>query len=116
MEEAIGMKIMRGRSRSRERQYQGNIRRNIRSSSSRSKSGPRVSTNRDRIRCYKCQEYDHSTKDCPTTKVEKETNQIHQMFNFDEEQISLKTLATDTYDILNHVGSLAEMKSEHLNL
>ena len=53
----------RGRSRSTERSYSGNIRRNDRSSSnSRSRSGSRVSTNRDRIRCYKCREYDHFTK------------------------------------------------------
>ena len=66
----------RGRSMSRERQYQSNIRRNDRSSSSRSRSGSRMSTNRDRIRCYNCREYDHFTKDCLTTKEEKETAQI----------------------------------------
>ena len=71
----------RGRSKSRERQYQGNTRRNDRSSGSRSRSGSTVSTNRDRIRCYKCREYDHFTKDCLPTKVEKETDQIQQMFN-----------------------------------
>ena len=81
----------RGRSRSRERQYQGNIRRNNRSGSSRSRSGSRVSTNRDRIRCYECNEYDHFAEDCLTTKVEKETDRIQQMFNLDEGQTSLKT-------------------------
>ena len=38
------------------------------------------------------------------------------MFNLDEEQTSLKMLATDAYDSLNSVGSLEEVKSEHLNL
>ena len=66
----------RGRSRSRERQYQGNIRRNDRSSSSRSRSVSRTSTKRDRIRCYKCRDYDHFAKDFQTTKIEKETDQI----------------------------------------
>ena len=96
----------RGRSRSRESQYQGNIRGNDKCSSSRSRSGSRVSTNRDRIRSYKCNEYDHFAKDCLTTRVEKETDQIWQMFNLDEEQTSLKTLVTDIYNSLNHVGSL----------
>ena len=80
----------RGRSRSRERQYQGNLRRDNRSSSSRLRLESRVSTNRDRIRCYKCRECDHFANDCSTTKIEKETDQIEQIFNLDEEQTSLK--------------------------
>ena len=32
-------------------------------SNSRSRSGSRASTNRDRIRCFKCQEYDHFVRD-----------------------------------------------------
>ena len=75
-----------------------------------------MSNNRDRIRCHKCREYDHFAKDCPTTKTEKETDQIQQMFNLDEEETSLKMLATDIYDSLNHVGSLEVIKSGHLNL
>ena len=34
-------------------------------------------------------------------KVEKESEQIQQMYNMDEEQTTLKLLATDTYDSLN---------------
>ena len=74
----------------------GNTRRNDRGSNSRSRSGFRVSTNRDRIRCCKCRDYDHFAKDCLTTKVEKEIDQIQQMFKSDEEQTPLKTLAMDT--------------------
>ena len=47
-------------------------------------------------------------------KTEKETDQIQHMFYLDEEQTSLTMLATDTYDSLNHIGSLEEIKSEHL--
>ena len=64
----------RCRSRSRERSFSGNINniRNDRSiSNSRSESGSRASTNRDRIRYYKCGEYDHFTKDDPTSKEER---------------------------------------------
>ena len=53
----------RGGSRSIEGQYQGTIRRNDRSSSSRSRSGSTASTDSGR-RCCKCKEYDHFTKDC----------------------------------------------------
>ena len=94
-------------------------RRNFRCiSNSRSRSVSRASTNRDRMRCYECREYDHFTKDCPTNKIEKEMDQIQQMHNMDEEKTSLKALATDTYDSLNRIDSLDEIPitSEHLNL
>ena len=56
--------IVKGRSKSGERQYPGNFRRSERSSS-RSRSGSRASTNRDSIRCFKCRGYNHFAKDCP---------------------------------------------------
>ena len=79
----------RGRSGSRDRQYSDNTRRSDRSNS-RSRSGSRASTNRDRIRCCKCREYDHFAKDYPTLKVEKESEQMQQMYNMDKEQTTLK--------------------------
>ena len=32
--------------------------------------GPGASTNRDRIRCYACREYDHFVRDCPNSREE----------------------------------------------
>ena len=64
----------RGRNRSRERI----ITRNYGSggdrspSNSRSRSGSRASTNRDRIRCYNCRQYDHFVRDCPNSREERE--------------------------------------------
>ena len=75
-----------------------------------------MSTNRDRIRCYKCREFYHFAKDCPTSKEVGEIEKIQQMFNLDEEQTSLKALATDTYDSLNKMNSLENMRPGHLNL
>ena len=104
----------RCRSRSRGRYLDNSNRRRDRSS--RSRSGSRASTNRDRIRCYKCREYDHFVKDCPTTKEERQVEQIQQMFNLDEEQMSLKMLArNDTYNF-NHRNTLEQVRSEQLNL
>ena len=40
----------------------------------RSRSGSRASTNRDRIRCYACREYDHFARNCPTSREEKTWN------------------------------------------
>ena len=34
-------------------------------SSSRSRSNSRTSTNRDRVWCFKCREYDHFANECP---------------------------------------------------
>ena len=55
-------------------------------------------------------------KDCPTSKEEREMEQLHQMLNLEEEQKSLMTLATDMYDSLNKITSSKNMKQEHLNL
>ena len=57
-------------------------------------------------------------KDCPTSKEEREIDQIQQMFNLDEGQTSLKTLATDTYDSHNKINSVEDitLAHEHLNL
>ena len=45
-------------------------------SSRRSRSVSGASANRDKIRCYKCREYDHFAPDCPTSNTEKESEQI----------------------------------------
>ena len=73
----------RSRNRSRERLFSRNYNnnRNRSTSNSRSRSGSRASTNRDRIRCYKCREYDNFAKDCPTSREEREIEQLQQMLN-----------------------------------
>ena len=65
-------------------------------SNSRSRSGSRASANRDRIRCFKCREYDHFARECPTRQDSRETEQIQQMFNMDEDQTILQTPLMDT--------------------
>ena len=39
-------------------------------SSSRSRSNSRVSTYRDRVKCFKCVEYDHFANECPNLVIE----------------------------------------------
>ena len=55
----------------RDRQYSSIFRRNAQSSS-RSRSGSRASSNKDRIRYFKCREYDHFATECPNLDTEKE--------------------------------------------
>ena len=62
---------------------------------SRLRSGSRVSTNRDRIRCFECREYNHFMRHCPKTQANREVGQIQQMFNMDEDQTILQTPLMD---------------------
>ena len=59
-------------------------------SNSRSRSGS--STNRDRIRCFECREYNHFARECPTRQEKREIEQIQQMFNLDDKQTLTLTL------------------------
>ena len=43
-------------------------------------------------------------KDCPIFQVDKESEQIQQMYNMDKVQTALKILATDAYDSLNGIN------------
>ena len=47
--------------------------------------GSRASTNRDRIRYYKCREYDHFMRDCPNSREERDLEQVQQMLNMEEQ-------------------------------
>ena len=66
------------------------------SSNDRSRSGSRVSTNRDRIRCYACREYDHFVRDCPNSREEGDLEQLQHMLNMEEQDHQeLSTLSSD---------------------
>ena len=60
-----GQGYNRNKSRSLDRQDRGR-RRDRSTSNGRSRSGSRASTNRDRIRCFECREYDHFARECLT--------------------------------------------------
>ena len=60
-----------------------------------------MSTNRDRIRCFKCREYDDFAQECPfrlARRTSRETKQIQQLFNMDKDQTSMQTPLMDTDD------------------
>ena len=65
-------------------------------SNDRSRSGSRASTNRDRIRCYACREYDHFARDCPNSREERDLEQLQHMLNMEEQDYrDLSTLSLD---------------------
>ena len=82
-----GMVVTIDRNRSREgaltRSY-GNGR-DRSSSNDRSRSGSRACTNRHRIRCYACREYDHFVRDCPNSREERDLEQLQHMLNMEEQ-------------------------------
>ena len=87
--------------------YSGNYR-NHRSndqSCNRWRSSLRADTNRDRIRCFKCREYGHIANDCPNSDMERESEQIQQMYNLDKSQTVLQVLVADSYDDLIRTNS-----------
>ena len=76
--------------------FVGNYRRDRSSSNDRSRSWSRASTNRDRIRCYICREYDHFARDCPTSREERDLEQLQHMLNMEEQDCrSLSTHSSD---------------------
>ena len=71
---------------------------------SRSRSNSRVSTNHDRVRCYRCREYDHFASECPNIPTDEEPDYD------DADLASLQMLMQDYYPI----DSKGEV--EYLNL
>ena len=71
--------------------------------------------NRDRIHCYKCRKYDHFARDCPMSREEKETEQLQQMLNLENEQLITLPM-TSMQTELSRVSSEENLRVNHLNL
>ena len=61
-------------------------------------------------------EYDHFVKDCPTSREERELEQLQQMLSLEDRQTSLKYLVTNTQDNLSRVKSEENLRLGCLNL
>ena len=73
---------------------------------SRSRSNSRVSTNRDRIRCYRCREYDHFVVECPNVPTDEELDHSNM------EQVALQMLTQENIPL----NSEGQAHIECLNL
>ena len=93
----------RNRNRLRERTFTRNYssNRDRSSSNSRLRLGSRANTNRDRIRCYKCREYDHFARDCPNSREERDLEQLQQMLNMEEQNHKIESSDDDYRSPLN---------------
>ena len=93
----------RDRSRSRERILTRNYSncRDRSSSTNRSRSKSRASTNRDRIRCYACREYDHFVRDFPNSREERNLEQLQHMLNMEEQDHRVESSDEDYRSPLN---------------
>ena len=106
------------RSRSRERRLSprrynnNNNRQNTNSrfrSRSRSRSNSRVRTNRDRIRCYRCREYDHYASECQNAVASDSEG-------YDSDNAALQIMATEIEsDDMRDIERYKE-DTEYLNL
>ena len=65
---------------------------------------PGVSTNCDRVRCYKCLEYDHFASECPNTPTDEETD-------YEEAEPASLQIMTQNYCPIDSGG-----EAEYLNL
>ena len=71
-------------------------------SESRSRSSSCVSTNTDRLRCFRCSEYDHFARECPNALKEDDSDQ--------------EDLDRDTLQMLTQDDSLNYAEMEGLNM
>ena len=71
---------------------------------SRSQSNSRVSTNHNRVRCYRCWEYDHFTSKCPNTPTDEEPD-------YDDADPASLQMMTQNYCPIDSEGEV-----EYLNL
>ena len=63
-----------------------------------------------------CREYHHFAKDCPTSREEKEIEQLQQMLNLGDEQTSLKSIITNMQGNFSRADFEENLRPGYLNL
>ena len=90
--------------------------RNRSTSNSGSRSGSRAVTKRDRLKCYKCREYGHFLRDCPSSREQKEIEQLQQRLILEDEQTLLTSLISNMQGNFSRTGSEENLRQGCLNL
>ena len=75
----------------------------------RNRSNPRVTTNRDRIRCYRYREYDHFSNECPSAVTDDSDG-----YESDSMTLQLMTTEAEIHD--NFDNTRLNEEADYLNL
>ena len=78
------------------------------SSGTRNRSTSRVTVNRDRIRCYKCREYDNFANECPNSVTDDSDG-------YELNKGELQLFTTDAEIHQNFEGTSSIEEPDHLN-
>ena len=68
-----------------------------------------MTTNRDRIRCFRCREYDHFANECPNSGINDSDG-----YESDSAALQLMTTEVETHD--NYDTARFTEEVDHLNL
>ena len=90
-----GYRYRHNQSRSRDRGQRSRTNSRDRGDRSRSRSSSCVSTNRDRSRCYMCNEYDHFARECPNVMSDEEQDAVLQLLAQEEQVEALNYSESD---------------------
>ena len=74
----------------------------------RNRSTLRVTTTRDRIRCYKCREYDHFANECPNSVTDDSDG-------YESDRAALQLISTDAEIHQNAAGTGLFGEQDYLN-
>ena len=105
----------RDRSRTRERSLMPRRNDNRRHDSpnvnlgTRNRSNSRVTTNRDRIRCYRCRDYDHFANECPNTVTDDSDG-------YESDSVALQLMTTEAEIHDNFDTTRLNEEADYLNL
>ena len=79
------------------------------SSRTRNRSTSRVPMNRDRVRCYKCREYDHFANEFPNSVMDDSDS-------YESDRAALQLIRTDAEIHRSYEGTRPIAEQDHLNL
>ena len=65
--------------------------------------------NRDRVRCYKCREYDHFANECPNSVMDDSDS-------YESDRAALQLITTDAEIHQNYEGTRLIEEQDYLNL